>query len=91
MVVDTAFGAGAFVGGLTGFEDVQAHYIARGVVKRERQKVEVDHGMQTFGKVVEKRGQIALLRDGFADFQQGFELAPGMIDRRGRAPVPAGK
>jgi len=35
-----------------------------------------------FGEVVEKRGKVALLGDGFADFQQSFELTPGVFERR---------
>jgi hypothetical protein len=33
---------------------------------------------------VEKRGKIALLRDGLADFEQGFELTPGVFERGGK-------
>jgi hypothetical protein len=32
---------------------------------------------------MEQRGEIALLRDGLAHFEQGFELAPGVLERRG--------
>jgi len=32
---------------------------------------------------VEKRGEIALLGDGLADFEQGFELTPRMFKRGG--------
>jgi len=68
---------------VTQLEDVQTHYIANLVVERECEKVEIDDRMQSLGKVVEQCGQIALLRDGFADFEQGFQLPPGMIDWRG--------
>jgi len=39
--------------------------------------------MEAARKIVEKRGEIALLGDGFADFEQGFELTPGMLEGRG--------
>src|SRR5712664_259201 len=35
--------------------------------------------MQAAGKVVEQRGEIALLGDGLAYFEQGFELMPGVL------------
>ena len=65
------------------FEDMEAHNIARWIVKDESEEVELHDGVQALGEVVEKRGKIALLRDGLADFQQGFELAPGVFERCG--------
>jgi hypothetical protein len=48
-------------------------------VKNEGEEVEVDDGMEAAGKVVEQRGEIALLGDGLAYFEQGFELMPGVL------------
>jgi hypothetical protein len=62
---------------------VEAHDITHGIVEHEGEEVEVDDGVQALGKVVEKRGEIALLGDGLADFQQGFELTPGVFQRGG--------
>ena len=53
-------------------------------MKDERKEIEVDDGMEAAGKVVEKRGKITLLRDGLADFEQGFELTPGVFERGGK-------
>jgi hypothetical protein len=63
---------------------VETHNVACGIVENEGEEVEVDYGVQAFGEVVEKRGKIPLLGDGLADFEQGFELTPGVFERRGR-------
>ena len=83
MTVHWRFVAGLGVRWMAGFEDVQTHNIARGIVKDEGEEVKVDDGVEALGEVVEKRGKIALLGDGLADFEQGFELAPGVFERRG--------
>src|SRR5229473_3238503 len=72
-----------FRGGDARLEDVQAHDVLDGVVKDEGEEIEIDDGVETLGKVVEQRGEIALLGDGLADFEQGFELTPGMFKRGG--------
>jgi len=59
-------------------------------VKDEREEVEVDDGVEAAGKVVEKRGEIALLGDSLADFEQGFELTPGMLERRSKGDFGRG-
>jgi hypothetical protein len=38
--------------------------------------------MQSLSEVVKKRGQVAMLRDGFSHFEQSFELTPRMFERR---------
>ena len=53
-----------------------------GIVQGEREEIEIDDRVQASGKVVEKRGKIALLGDGLADFQQGFELTARVFRRR---------
>jgi hypothetical protein len=83
VALDGRFGAGNFFAGDASFQNVEAHDIFRGVVKDEREEVEVDDGMEAASKVVEKRGKIALLGDDLADFEQGFELTPGMFKRGG--------
>ncbi len=72
-----------FCSGDARFEDVKAHDVLDGVVKNESEEIEVDDRMEARGEIVEKGGKIALLGDGFADFEQGFELTPGMLKRRG--------
>jgi hypothetical protein len=84
VAFDGRFGAGDFFTGDSSFENVEAHDIFGGVVKDEREEVEVDNGMEAAGKVVEKRGEIALLGDSLADFEQGFELTPGVFERGGK-------
>ena len=44
---------------------------------------DLDDRMEPASKVVEQRGEIALLGDGLADFEQGFELTPGVFERGG--------
>jgi len=61
---------------------MKPHHVPDGIVENESKKVELDNGMKAPGKVVEKRGKIALLGDCFADFEQGFELTPGMLEGR---------
>ena len=82
MAFDGRFHAGHFFRGDARFENVKAHHVADGIVQDEREEVEFNDGMQAAGKVVEKRGEIALLGDCFADFEQGFELTPGMLEGR---------
>jgi hypothetical protein len=67
-----------------GFENVEAHDVPDGIVENKTKEVEFDNGVQAAGKVVEQRGEIALLSDGLADFEQGFELTPGVFERRGK-------
>jgi hypothetical protein len=38
--------------------------------------------MKPLRQIVKKRRKIAMLRDRFRHFEQGFELAPGMFERR---------
>jgi len=85
IVFDGRLRAGGFFIGKAAFEDVQAHDVARGIVKDEAEEVEVNDGVEARGEVVEKRGEIALLGDGLADFEQGFKLAPGVFERGGES------
>jgi hypothetical protein len=62
---------------------VKPHDVANGIVQRKRKKIEIDYGMEAFGKIVKKRRQIALMRDGLADFQKGLKLSPGVVEGRG--------
>ena len=66
-----------------GFKNVKTHDVARSIVENEGEEVEVNDGVQARGEVVEKRGEIALLGDGLADFEQGFKLTPGVFERGG--------
>ena len=82
-VLEGHFTAGALLDGDAAFENVQAHDVLRGVVKNQGEEVEINDGMKTRGKIMEQRGEIALLRDGLAHFEQGFKLAPGVLPRGG--------
>jgi len=66
-------------------ENMEAHDVASGIVEDERQEIEIDDGAQAVRKIVEQRGQIALLGDSLADFEQGFELTPGVFERGGKS------
>jgi hypothetical protein len=50
-------------------------------VEREREEIEIDNGVEALGEIVEEFVEIALLRNGFADFEKGFELAAGVLVR----------
>ena len=81
VALDGSLGAGMFFARDASFENMETHDVAGGVVKDKGEEIEIDDGMETLGKVVEKRGKIALLGDGLADFEQGFELTPGVFQR----------
>jgi len=68
-----------------GFENVEAHDVPDGIVENKTKEVEFDDRMEPASKVVEQRGEIALLGDGLADFEQGFKLTPGVFERGGNA------
>ena len=77
------FTAGLLLDGDAAFENVQTHDVLRGVVKNQREEVEINDGMKPRGKIMKQRRKIALLRDGLAHLEQGFELAPGVLPRGG--------
>ena len=79
VAVDGRLGTDRLVVGDARFENVEAHHVARGIVERQREEIEIDDGVETLGKIVEEFGEVALLRDGFADFEKGFELAAGVL------------
>ena len=83
MAFDGRFHASDFFRGDATFENMKTHDVADGIVQDEGQEVEFNNRMEAARKIVEKRGEIALLGDGFADFEQGFELTPGMLEGRG--------
>src|SRR6266700_2209248 len=77
MAFDGRFHTRRFFSGDASFQNMKAHHVSDGVVEDTSKEVELDDGMEAAGKVVEKRGEGALLGDSFADFEQGFELTPG--------------
>jgi hypothetical protein len=83
IALDRRLGASDFFAGDAGFQNVEAHDVFCGVVKDERKEIEVDDRVEAASEVVEQRGEVALLGDGLADFEQGFELTPGVFERRG--------
>jgi hypothetical protein len=70
--------------GIFRFQNVQAHGAARRIVKNQAEKIELQHRVETIGKFVEEKLQVALLGDRFADFEQGFKLAHGLRQGRSR-------
>ena len=74
--------SGLFSGDSRG-ENVEAHDVASGIVEDEGQEIEVDDRAQAVRKIVKQRGEITLLGDGLAHFEQGFELTPGVFERGG--------
>src|SRR6266550_2250823 len=81
--LDRRLAAGGLFAGDACGENVEAHDVASGVVQDEGQKIEFDDGAQAVRKIVKQRWKIALLGDGLADFEQGFELTPGVFERGG--------
>ncbi len=79
MTLDGRFATDDFVGRHASFQNVQAHHIAYGVMQNQSEEVELHDPVQALGKFVEKRWQVALLGDGFADLQQSLQLAPRMV------------
>ena len=65
------------------FKNVKAHDVLGGVMQHQAEKVKINDRVQADGQVVEQCGKIALLRDGLAHLEQGFELVPGVLQRRG--------
>src|SRR5262245_11881305 len=63
-------------------EDVKAHHVLYRVMQHQAEKIKINHRVEARGQVMEQRSKIALLRDGFAHFEQGFELTPGVLQRR---------
>jgi hypothetical protein len=60
---------------MVGLQNVQPHYISYRIMKDQSEKIEIDYGMQPHRQVVKQCPQIPLVRNRFADFQQGFQLA----------------
>jgi hypothetical protein len=48
-------------------------------MERQGEEIEIDDGVEALGEIVEEFREIALLLDGFADFEKGFELAAGVL------------
>src|SRR5580692_7155696 len=82
MTFHRRFAAGLDGRGQASFENVQTHDVAIGVVQHQREEIEVNDAMKPLCQVVKKRGKIAMLRDRFRHFEQGFELTPGVLQRR---------
>ncbi len=55
-----------------GFENVQAHDVALGVVQDQIQVIEFHDAMQSLREFVEQLAEIAVLRDGFGHFQKSL-------------------
>jgi len=82
--LDRGLAASGFFAGDARGENMEAHDVASGIMEDERQEIEINDGAQAVRKIVEQRGKIALLGDGLADFEQGFELTPGVLERGGK-------
>ena len=53
-----------------GFQNVQAHHVARGIVQDQVQIIEIHDAVQALGEVVKQFAQVAVLRNGFGNFEQ---------------------
>ena len=68
--------------GVRGLQNVQAHGVARGIVEHQREEIERQHVMETIGEIMEKRFQVVLLGNRFADRKQRFKLSSGAAQWR---------
>ncbi len=59
-------------------------------MKNESKEIEINDGVEALGEIVKKSGEVAVLGDGFGYFEQGFELTPGMFERRNRGDFGRG-
>ena len=88
---------GRVFAGHFGFEDVQAHDVARGIVQDQVQVIEFHDAMQPLREFVEQLAEVAVLRDRFGHFQQrlvlrlrrsGGQFAGGNIVHRSENNTP---
>jgi hypothetical protein len=82
--VDGKFAVRLWLNRIVRLEDVKAHGVVGRFVKDQGEKVEGKDAVETLGKIVEEGFQVALLGDGFGDFEEGFDLTRGMVDGRRR-------
>src|SRR5208282_177211 len=83
-IVDREIGEGRGFVRFVSFEDVQSHSVSGRVVENEGEKIELQNGVEALGELMEKAFEVALLGDGFADFEKRFELAAGVLETGGR-------
>ena len=81
IALDRRFAAGGLFAWKMSFEDMKAHDVANRVVEDQAKEIEINNRVKPRGKIVEERGEVALLRDGLANLQQGFELTTGVVQR----------
>ena len=60
--------------GIVRLEDMKAHGVVGGLVKDQSEKVESENAVKPLGEIVEEGLEVALLGNGFGDFQEGFKL-----------------
>ena len=63
---------------------MEAHGAAGGIVKNQAEKIELQDGVESIGKLVEEELEVALLGDCFADFEESLELPHGLREGRRR-------
>lgn len=78
--VDGKFAVRLWLNRIVRLEDVKAHGVVGRFVKDQGEKVEGKDAVETLGKIVEEGFQVALLGDGFGDFEQGLDLAGRVVD-----------
>ena len=62
------------------FENMEPHGVFGRIVENKRKKIELHNRMEAFGQFVEQNFEVALLSDGFAYFEERFELTPGLLE-----------
>jgi hypothetical protein len=68
------FGPRANFAGFFGFEDVQPHDVARGVMQGQIEVIELHHAMQPLGEFMEQLPEVAVLGDRLRHFEQRLVL-----------------
>ncbi len=82
MAFHRGFAAGFYRSRKPSFENVKSHDVSHGVMQDQGEEIKVDNAMEALGQVVKKSGEVPMPRNGFGNFEQGFELAPRMFERR---------
>jgi hypothetical protein len=82
MAFHRGFTSGFYRSRKPSLENVKAHDFADGVVQDQGEEIKFDNAMEALRQVVKKSREVAMSRNGFRHFEQGFELTPGVFKRR---------
>ena len=87
MAFHRGFTAGFYRSRKPSFENVKSHDVSHGVMQDQGEEIKVDNAMEALGQVVKKSGEVAMPRNGFGHFEQGFELRSAVYFGRGDSGI----